>query len=242
MCTVTFIPAKDRYYITSNRDEKAGRKQALPPGIYRQEDIGLIYPKDADAGGTWIATANNGNTAVLLNGAFVKHEPNPPYAKSRGIIFLEILMGNVPTEKFLQTDLFNIEPFTIIVFDNHNLYECRWDGIKKHLKQLSINVYHIWSSATLYNEDITKKREQWFIKWLNKNPNPSQQDILHFHQFAGEGDTENDLRMNRNNDMLTVSVTGIELNNEKAIMSYIDIKDNSIHTQQMKFIASALVV
>ena len=242
MCTVTFIPAKDRCYITSNRDEKAGRKQALPPVSYHHGDVSLIYPKDADAGGTWIAMRSNGNAAVLLNGAFVKHIPNPPYNKSRGVIFLEILAGITPVRKFLQIDLLNIEPFTLIIFDDTSLYECRWDGSKKYYKQLNKSSHHIWSSATLYNEAIVNKREQWFAKWLNKNPNPAMQDILHFHQFAGEGDKQNDLRMNRNNNMLTVSVTGIELNDEKATMHYIDLKDNIEYRQQIEFTSSFEVV
>ena len=141
-------------------------------------------------------------------------------------------------KKFLRIDLLNIEPFTLIVFDGGSLYECRWDGSKKYCKQLNKNTHNIWSSATLYNEEIVMKREQWFAKWLNKNPNPSVQDILHFHQFAGEGDTQNDLCMNRNNNMLTVSVTGIELNHETAIMHYIDLKDNIEYRQQIEFMSS----
>jgi hypothetical protein len=30
----------------------------------------ITYPKDADAGGTWIAKHENGNAVVLLNGGF----------------------------------------------------------------------------------------------------------------------------------------------------------------------------
>ncbi|HRH50701.1 MAG TPA: NRDE family protein [Panacibacter sp.] len=242
MCTVTFITAKDRYYITSNRDEKADRKQALQPASYCDDDITLVYPKDVDAGGTWIALHNNGNAAVLLNGAFTAHVSEPPYNKSRGIIFLDVISSDMPVEKFQRIDLTNIEPFTLVVFDDNNLYECRWDGSRKYHKQLNKNKHHIWSSATLYNEEIVKKREQWFAKWLKENPTPSMQDILHFHQFAGEGDTQNDLLMNRNNNMLTVSVTGIEFNDERATMHYIDLKDNVLYQQQIAFMGSLKVV
>ena len=238
MCTVTFIPAKDKFYLTSNRDEKLMRKQALPPTRYVHNNATLVYPKDAEAGGTWVAMHQNGNAAVLLNGAFVRHISMPPYDKSRGIIFLEIMSANMPVRKFLKTTLNNIEPFTLIVFDDNNLYECRWDGNKKHCIQLNRNRHYIWSSSTLYNEDIVKKRELWFAKWLNKNPNPTQRDILQFHQFAGDGDAQNDLRMNRDDKMLTVSVTGIELTNDKGIMQYIDLKDNNVHGHLLEFISS----
>lgn len=242
MCTVTFIPAKDGCFITSNRDEKAGRKQALPPASYSCDQVALLYPKDADAGGTWIALHNNGNAAVLLNGAFIAHVSQPPYKKSRGLIFLDVISSDMPVEKFQRIDLTNIEPFTLVVFDDNNLYECRWDGSRKYHKQLNKNKPHIWSSATLYNEEIIKKREQWFAEWLNNNPNASMQEILHFHRFAGEGDIQNDLLMNRDNNMLTVSLTGIELNDEKASMHYIDLKDQMQYLQQIEFTGSLKVV
>jgi len=235
MCTVTFIPVKDTYYITSNRDEKSGRKQALPPKHYTYNNARLVYPKDADAGGTWICMHENGNAAVLLNGAFNKHISTGNYKKSRGIIFLEIISASMPVNTFLQTDLLNIEPFTLVVLDNDKLYECRWDGTNKHSRQLEKNRPHIWSSATLYDKAVVKKREQWFFQWLSKYPSPSQQDILHFHQFTGDGDTNNDLLMNRNNNMLTVSITGIQFNNDKGIMHYLDLKDNSVCSVQLKF-------
>jgi uncharacterized protein with NRDE domain len=74
MCTVTYIPTKMGYYLTSNRDEHESRSQAVPPEIYTDAKISLLYPRDVDKKGTWIAVKNNGDLAVLLNGAFVKHE------------------------------------------------------------------------------------------------------------------------------------------------------------------------
>ena len=73
MCTVTFIPTGDKYFITSNRDEKNTRKFAIPPSAYEFESGKIFFPKDGDRGGSWIAIHENGNAAVLLNGAFEKH-------------------------------------------------------------------------------------------------------------------------------------------------------------------------
>src|SRR5437763_13365204 len=136
MCTVTFIPSAGKIYITSNRDEKLLRKQALPPRFYFHNDVQLIYPRDEDAGGTWIAVNNNGNVAVLLNGAFIKHASKPPYRKSRGLILLDIVKSNTALKYFFSTDLTNIEPFTIVLFEKNNLHECSWDGNKKYHEQL----------------------------------------------------------------------------------------------------------
>src|SRR5687768_1683567 len=91
MCTVTFIPVRDKIYITSNRDEKHWRSPALEPAVYPFSTGRLLFPKDADAGGTWIAAHENGQTIVFLNGGFVCHTPNPPYRRSRGLILLDLL-------------------------------------------------------------------------------------------------------------------------------------------------------
>jgi hypothetical protein len=68
-----------------------------------------------------------------------------------------------------------------------------------------------------------KKREQWFAKFLNETPLPTQQDILHFHQFTGDGDATNDLLMTRKGQYTTVSITAIQLTKDRGNMRYLDI-------------------
>ena len=70
-----------------------------------------------------------------------------------------------------------------------------------------------------------------------QSSDPGQEDILYFHQFAGEGDAMNDLQMNRNNRMLTVSVTGMELTRNKGIMLYKDLKTDKQYKQELAFIS-----
>jgi hypothetical protein len=104
----------------------------------------------------------NGDAAVLLNGAFICHDAEPPYRSSRGIILLNIFSAERPSVTFTKISLQDIEPFTLIMLENNCLYEFRWDGTEKYCKQLSTNRAHIWSSATLYDGFAVKKREQWF--------------------------------------------------------------------------------
>ena len=158
MCTVSFIPVKDKCFITSNRDEKKSRKQAMPPAIYEFESGKLIYPKDGDAGGSWIALHENGNAAVLLNGAFEKHSPRPPYRISRGIILLDVLASENPIRRFDHVNLEKIEPFTIIIIEKGDLYECRWDSCRKYLRHLRSYRPYIWSSVTLYEDRSDKEK------------------------------------------------------------------------------------
>ncbi len=235
MCTVTFIPSNGSWYITSSRDENAARAKALAPALYEQDGLVLLYPKDTAAYGSWIALTQTGNAAVLLNGAFIKHKPTAPYRKSRGLIFLDIIAHPQPENYFAEIELDNIEPFTLVLFVSKCLYECRWDGCKKYLLQLDETTQHIWSSATLYTTEIINKRKKWFTLWLAASDIATQSSIFNFHRFAGDGDTGNSVMMNRGGEMLTVSITGIELSNDKATMQHCDVQDGTIHSKTVSF-------
>lgn len=235
MCTVTFIPINNKIIVTSNRDEKSWRKPAIAPVAYEMRTGKILFPKDADAGGTWIAVHENGNMVVFLNGGFIKHDPKPPYKKSRGLVLIDMIDCESPHHCFLEGDLENIEPFTAIIFDDGQLFECRWDGEMKYNIELSAHEAHIWSSVTLYDDEVIKKREKWFAEWLCENPSHSQKNILDFHQFTGDGDKHNDLLMNRDGQVFTVSITSVEMNENIALMQYADIKNRQTHQQGLAF-------
>ena len=235
MCTVTFIPVNNKIFLTSNRDEKHWRSAAIAPELYGMQTGKILFPKDADAGGTWFAAHENGNAVVFLNGGLIKHEPKPPYRKSRGVVLLDLIDNEKPYSSFLKIDLKNIEPFTAVIFDDEQLFECRWDGEKKYHCKMDPRQPHIWSSVTLYNEQIIEKRKSWFTEWLTKNQAPSQKDILNFHQFTGDGDSHNDLLMNRDGFVFTVSITSLEMKEHKGLMKYVDIKNQQAHQRELAF-------
>ena len=139
-------------------------------------------------------------------------------------------------------DLCRIEPFTLVVLEKDNLYECRWDGTEKYYQQLKKHRPYIWSSATLYSNDVIKKREKWFAGFLNKNPHPTQKDILEFHRFTGDGDTANDLLMERGDMYSTVSITSLLLTADRGSMKYADLKNNTIYERKIEFHGSYEVI
>ena len=227
MCTVSFISVNGKIFITSNRDEKLTRKKALRPYMYVHDSCKLIFPKDLEAGGTWITVKENGDAAVLLNGAFHAHIFDPPYRKSRGIIFLDLISTERPSSTFSKIDLANIQPFTIILLENNSLYELRWDGSERTCRQLPVNSPHIWSSATLYDEAAKKQRESWFEMFLNKTTTPTQQDIIQFHSTGGIGDSNTDMKMSRKNGYATVSITNILITESRTVMKYMDLLNDA---------------
>jgi hypothetical protein len=240
MCTVTFIPSTKRIFLTSNRDEKHWRAAARLPEAYPGKSGNLIYPKDGDAGGTWFAVHENGNAVVFLNGGFIRHTPKPPYRKSRGLILLDLIDQESPIQGFRNILLGDIEPFTAIIWDDSHLYECRWDGHEKHETDYAADIPHIWSSVTLYDQDVIIKRRNWFNEWLEQHPHPNQEEILRFHQFTGDGDQHNDLMMNRDGKVFTVSVTSACIGDGKITVEYVDVKQSNTNIRDFPIINASV--
>jgi len=241
MCTVTFIPFGEKVFITSNRDEKHFREPATYPLPFQRKTGTLVFPRDGDAGGTWIALHENGNALVFLNGGRVPHQPQPPYRISRGLVLLELLDTDAPYFHFLEMNLEGIEPFTAIIWDNRELYECRWDGSRKYPSCLNAQEAHIWSSVTLYDEVAINKRRQWFESWCKTAQHPTLDEILMFHQFAGDEDDHNDLLMHRDAHVFTVSITGMELKRGRGLIKYLDLIRNRTYLQQLNFTKSPVL-
>lgn len=222
MCTVTYIPTNQGCIITSNRDEKINREKALPPNEYNIGGKKIVFPKDPKAGGTWIAHSES-KIIVLLNGAKENHIKKENYLKSRGLIVLELITSD-NTLKFWQTvDLSNIEPFTIVVYENKSLFQLQWNEVIKSNEQFNENENHIWSSSTLYSKEIREQRKMWFTDFSKTKPNPTATEILDFHQYTESENKEFGLQINRNDILKTVSITQCEISNNKIEMHYVDL-------------------
>ncbi|MBK7311919.1 MAG: NRDE family protein [Sphingobacteriaceae bacterium] len=233
MCTVTYIPKSNGFYFTSSRDEKSSRA-TIPPIKYSENGIDLIYPKDELAGGTWIASSLEGKTACLLNGAFVNHHKQKSYVKSRGLILLDSFKYNNVIEFSEKRDLVNVEPFTLLTLDytSGNLdefFEFRWDGKNKHLRQLETNAQQIWSSATLYPPLVQLARKRLFEKWFDDHKDFEDKMILGFHNRKHGLNASDDIIMKRDGDLMTLSISQIQLDNCIANFSYYDIINDKYH-------------
>ena len=235
MCTVTFMPTKNNGFIlTSNRDESALRS---PKNITKLEIDGqeLIFPKDKGAGGSWITASSYNKLVCLLNGAFDRQERKPPYRQSRGIMVLDFFKYP-DANLFFTSYLFEeIEAFTMIIYDNGQLWDFRWDGRQKYIKALNTQAYHIWSSATLYEKPIQQKREKWLTEWLENRTDFSQEAILELHKKGGEGNPSIDFMMNRYNYLVqTVSITQVIGNQQEMEMVYYDLINEAVKKESLQ--------
>lgn len=215
--------------ITSNRDEKIARPKAMVPKSYMGEHKKMFFPKDAKAGGTWYVIDDKGNIMVLLNGAAEKHLRIENYRKSRGLILLEIFDSCDCIDKWFAVDLTNIEPFTLVVYANKRLYQLRWDGTLRDTQQLDHQGTYIWSSSTLYPAAVRMERELLFRSFTHDKKNITAQDMAYFHQYTNEEDKENGLVINRDNVLVTQSITQTSINQNKMIFTHQDLIANQTY-------------
>lgn len=230
MCTVTLIPTatfEKGFVLTSNRDEAAGR-EAIPPQFYIENGVKMLYPKDTEAGGTWIGISERKRLICLLNGEFEDHVKNKSYRLSRGVVVKDLLTSENTDETISNYNFEQIEPFTIILVDwkeKLRFVELVWDGKQKHIKELELKS-HIWSSSPLYTREMKKQRAQWFLDFQKKNK-LFPENLLEFHESAGVGDKNIALVMDRG-FVKTQSITQIVNSSEGSRMTYKDLRNDKI--------------
>lgn len=189
MCTVTLFPlpeAENGFVLTSNRDEAVLRK-TLQPEIYLEEGIRMLYPRDVEAGGTWIGLSEKQRAICLLNGGFKKHIRKPPYRKSRGVVVKEFLAASNIRNCIAEYHFPGIEPFTALIVDfgqKLDFLELVWDGDQYHLRELPLES-GIWSSSLLYSSEEVALRKEKFEAFKRHHP-LTPENLLQFHSSGGE--------------------------------------------------------
>jgi hypothetical protein len=222
MCTVSYIPLKNGAILTSNRDEHINRGIALYPAFYQLNGKQCVFPRDNKAGGTWFMSNEEGATGILLNGAFEKHLSMPPYRKSRGLILTEIFQADSPGVRLIDYNLEGIENFTIILWENAELKEFRWDGNRLFKKDLDPGLPQIWSSATLFTQSMMLERQKWFTDWADSMKAITQRNIIDFHLNTQKNNKEYGLCISRENNIATSSITSIWVQDKNALLYHKD--------------------
>lgn len=160
MCTLTFIPRDDGYYLAMNRDESVSRGVADPPTRFDLPGLktSAVYPRDV-AGGTWIAANDSGIAFALLNWNDVHR---PCKMRSRGVVIPHLVRFS--SHQDVQTAVSNLDlqgvlPFRLVgIFPlEKRISEWRW-------KQESVQVQHLpwerrhWFSSGLSDEEASALR------------------------------------------------------------------------------------
>ncbi len=237
MCTITLVPHPDSmngFILTSNRDEAISRK-TLPPQKEIYKTTCLYYPKDEEAGGTWLGVSEHLRCVCLMNGAEQPHVRKPEYRKSRGLVVKDFLSEKRLNKVMQDYELEGIEPFTMVIVDWSNglvFREFLWDGKERRITTLPLKE-HIWSSSPLYSEEMKARRRKWF-KNLKESKGFSSSSLLEFHHNAGEGNKEYDLVIDRG-FLKTQSISQV-VNSANAIkFSYENLKSKEVTSKYIQF-------
>jgi Transport and Golgi organisation 2 len=227
MCTVTIFPkGKNDFVLTSNRDE-APNRTSLAPDIYSVEGTKMMFPKDELAGGTWIGVSEKKRLICLLNGGFTCHERKAHYRMSRGVVVNDLLASEDVVASIEDYNLDEIEPFTLVIVDWNNslkFFELVWDGKQKYFTVLALEP-KIWSSSTLYSEDMKNQRLQWFEDFKIANELHSA-SIMNFHKTAGHDNKDYGVVMDRH-FVRTTSITQVEKMKDVVEMRFNNLKSKN---------------
>jgi hypothetical protein len=228
MCTISYYPSEDGFIMTQNRDESPKRGVS---GLALE--AGILFPKDIESSGTWIATDALGRVISLMNGAFIPHEPSQLIMKSRGSIISDLLKQDDIIATVLNMNLADVEPFTLLIAETGSLQCVRWDGQEKHIDTLDHKEPHFWSSSMLYPPVWQERRKIWFMAWLDGRMEVSASDLRWFHNYGGEGDRLYDLIMDRGT-VCTTSITQVNVTSKSAIMRFKDLSTCIVEEKRLQ--------
>ena len=161
MCTLTFFPTEDGYLVGMNRDELLNRPPALPPKVFEQHGMRMVYPRES-SGGTWIGCNDQGNVLALLNWNDCKSPDLGEKSKTRGLVIPELIGESdlsTTDSHYGRMSLNGVFPFRLVgaFWREKTINEWRWDGATKQKVQFPWAREH-WFSSSLSDFSAEKER------------------------------------------------------------------------------------
>ena len=113
----------------------------------------------------------------------------------------------------------------VLLFHQNKLYQAQWDEISKTLAALNANENYIWSSSTLYSQNVRSQRSKWFNEFIENNSSLNEESMMHFHRYTMEDNTEFGLVINRNYLLKTLSITQTVIENNRLTLTHVDLQN-----------------
>ena len=147
MCTLSFIPQSEGFFVAMNRDERLTREQALLPALRRSGGVQALYPSEP-SGGTWIAATNMGAVFALMNRSIFVQKAR----LSRGLIIPQLLEQTsfAAIERRMKTlERRDYAPFRLfaILAREQTIGEWRSDGDRFEVQRHPWEARHWYSSG-----------------------------------------------------------------------------------------------
>ena len=171
MCTVSFLPQKQGFFLAMNRDEQKARPRALPPARHKTGARASLYPHEK-SGGTWIGVNDAGLVLALVNW-YAQPQRDRSLCLSRGIVIPELLAAGDLREAsaaLKKLPLSQLNPFRLIAASARprGLREWRWDGVRLTSKSFPWKCRHWFSSG--YDEALVNRRRGQLVRGVAETP------------------------------------------------------------------------
>jgi transport and Golgi organization protein 2 len=215
MCTVSFIPNSQGFYIGMNRDESVHRVTANSPEISYRDGHGLLYPAEP-GGGTWIGVNDTGVCLALINWHAVLSHPGKPLV-SRGTV-VKTLIVSQSSDQLLQA--IEGQPFRLIavLLLERALHEFRWDQMEISQQRHEWEAKHWFSSG--FDESAVQEIRTQVCRTAWDRPQAGNLNWLRqLHASHSPAPGPFSICMHRK-DAATVSYTEVVLESGTVLMRY----------------------
>jgi hypothetical protein len=226
MCTLSFMPRSNGFYLAMNRDEQRTRAKALPPAVHRCGNHRALYPSEP-SGGTWIGINDVGIALALINW-YSKPQLKAAPAFSRGAIIPRILTADLSGSAeglIRELPMERLNPFRLIMIclKEQTVREFQSDSVTLLEIPHSWETNH-WFSSGLEEPQVEIIRARTCAKMIRDSATDSPQTpkiLRNLHRSHAPEKGPYSICMHRE-DACTVSFTEMIVNNSKAAMSYHD--------------------
>jgi hypothetical protein len=221
MCTVSFVPKSQGFYLAMNRDEKLDRSTALAPTIIGLESRRAMFPSEP-TGGTWISANDAGVCLALINWHRVERQPKNDVV-SRGEV-VRVLASKSDADEIADgirmLPLRKLRPFRLIVIvpSQKLVTEWRWNLEWLTMRDHKWQLQHWFSSG--FDEGRAETERQRVCDATRAHQSTKNLNWLRqLHRSHTRRPGPFSICMHRQ-DASTVSYTEVAVSEKRATMRY----------------------
>ena len=221
MCTVSFLPNTQGFYLAMNRDEKLDRFAALAPRIVDTESRRAVFPREP-TGGTWISANDAGVCLALINWHRVAREPKHDVL-SRGEVVRALAAKSSADEiadRVGKLPLRKLRPFRLITIvpSERHVIEWRWNLERLTMRDHQWQRQH-WFSSGLDEERAELERQRVCDAAHDQQSARNLAWLRQLHRSHAPKRGPFSICMHRP-DATTVSYTEVAVSRQRATMRY----------------------